>query len=154
MSEEEQAGRQAQRELYGEPLADIAGRVMTALGLTQGRLADALQLSAPMLSQLMTGHRVKIGNPAVVHRLQALVQLADEAPALGAQAVADRISHIRAEQASLTGSRPDNLQGRGVALAVLRSLASPGELAEAASGTSSVALARLLREAAEQSGRG
>ena len=55
-----------QRMLYGEPLADTTARVMTALGLTQAKLAQVLQISAPMLSQLISAHRVKIGNPAVV----------------------------------------------------------------------------------------
>ena len=56
-----------QRALYGEPLADTAARVMGALGLTQARLAQVLQISAPMMSQLISAQRVKIGNPAVVH---------------------------------------------------------------------------------------
>ena len=47
--------RELQRELYGAPLGEVGADVMKALGLTQGRLAEALGLSAPMLSQLMTG---------------------------------------------------------------------------------------------------
>lgn len=71
-----EANRVAQQQLYGEPLADVFGRLMGAFGYTQGALAATLGISAPMLSQLMSANRVKIGNPAVVLRLQALQDLA------------------------------------------------------------------------------
>ncbi len=67
---------QQQTELYGEPLGELVRRVAGPLGLTQGALAQVIGLSAPMLSQLMSAQRVKIGNPAVVSRLQALDELA------------------------------------------------------------------------------
>lgn len=66
----------AQHELYGEPLADVFHRLMSCFGYTQTTLAQTLGISAPMLSQLMSANRVKIGNPAVVLRLQALQDLA------------------------------------------------------------------------------
>ncbi|GAA2085592.1 DNA-binding protein [Streptomyces albiaxialis] len=53
-------------------------RLIEDLGLNQARLATVLGLSAPMLSQLMSGQRAKIGNPAVVQRVQALQELAAE----------------------------------------------------------------------------
>ncbi|MFT4229120.1 MAG: hypothetical protein QM602_02400 [Microbacterium sp.] len=68
----------AQRTLYGEPLGDLMRRAMGPLQLSQAALARALGLSAPMLSQLMQAQRVKIGNPAVVQRLEAVIRLADE----------------------------------------------------------------------------
>ncbi len=68
--------REQQRVWYGEPLGDLFRGLMTALGLNQARLAAVLGLSAPMLSQLISGQRAKIGNPAVVQRLQALRELA------------------------------------------------------------------------------
>lgn len=68
---------QQQMELYGEPLGETVRRVAPPLGLTQGGLAQVIGLSAPMLSQLMSAQRVKIGNPAVVSRLRALSELAD-----------------------------------------------------------------------------
>jgi hypothetical protein len=68
---------QQQLELYGEPLGETVRRVAPPLGLTQGGLAQVIGLSAPMLSQLMSAQRVKIGNPAVVSRLRALSELAD-----------------------------------------------------------------------------
>jgi transcriptional regulator with XRE-family HTH domain len=61
-----------QTELYGEPLGTLMRRIGSTLSLTQARLAETIGLSAPMLSQLMSGQRVKIGNPAVVSRLQSL----------------------------------------------------------------------------------
>lgn len=76
MDEQVAANTRAQRELYGEPLADVLGRVMATFTLKQASLASVLGISAPMLSQLMSAHRVKIGNPAVVLRLQALQDLA------------------------------------------------------------------------------
>ncbi|WP_370615948.1 helix-turn-helix domain-containing protein [Mumia qirimensis] len=66
------ANRRAQAALYGEPLGDIVRRCAETLGLTQARVAETLGISAPMLSQLVNGHRVKIGNPAAVSRLQAM----------------------------------------------------------------------------------
>lgn len=95
MSDDLSSNLEQQRALYGEPLRDLADRVMGALGLTQGRLAEALGLSAPMLSQLLSGRRVKIGNPAVVPRLQSLLDLADEAPGLTAGQVAERVASVR-----------------------------------------------------------
>ena len=67
----QEANREKQRELYGAPLADIAARITSGLGLTQGRLAAVMGVSAPMLSQLLSGHRTKLGNPAAVTRLAA-----------------------------------------------------------------------------------
>ncbi|TQJ16985.1 helix-turn-helix domain-containing protein [Kribbella jejuensis] len=72
-----------QVELYGEPLGEVVRRVTAALGLTQGGLAQVIGLSAPMLSQLVSAQRVKIGNPAVVARLRAASELADLAIAGG-----------------------------------------------------------------------
>ncbi|SDS04861.1 helix-turn-helix domain-containing protein [Microlunatus soli] len=67
--------RRAQTEVYGEPLNDLLVRCAGALGLTQGRLANLLGVSAPMLSQLINGHRVKLGNPAAALRLQHMRDL-------------------------------------------------------------------------------
>ena len=78
----QEANREKQRELYGAPLADIAARITSGLGLTQGRLAAVMGVSAPMLSQLLSGHRTKLGNPAAVTRLAALNDLVDVASAL------------------------------------------------------------------------
>ncbi|ODT97503.1 MAG: hypothetical protein ABS81_30055 [Pseudonocardia sp. SCN 72-86] len=66
------AARERQRELYGAPLGERVRRITGGLGITQGRLARALGLSPAMLSQLVSGRRVKIGDPAVLGRLMLL----------------------------------------------------------------------------------
>lgn len=70
--------RELQSQWYGEPLGALFRKLIEDLGLNQARLATVLGLSAPMLSQLMSGQRAKIGNPAVVQRVQALQELANE----------------------------------------------------------------------------
>lgn len=70
--------RELQSQWYGEPLGTLFRRLIDDLGLNQARLATVLGLSAPMLSQLMSGQRAKIGNPAVVQRVQSLQELAAE----------------------------------------------------------------------------
>lgn len=81
MVEPEQAAlnRRSQAQMYGQPLADLVGRIAEALSLSQARVAEVLGLSPAMLSQLCSGQRVKIGNPAVVERLRALDELAERA---------------------------------------------------------------------------
>lgn len=70
------AHRASQAQLYGEPLSAIIEGIGTSLGLTQGRIAKVLGLSAPMLSHLVSGRRVKIGNPMAHTRLLQLRALA------------------------------------------------------------------------------
>lgn len=89
------ANRAAQREIYGEPLGAVVDRCRATLGLTQGRAAALLGISAPMLSQVMSGQRIKIGNPAAVDRLRAMVEATD-AVAAGRLTVADAIARIEA----------------------------------------------------------
>ncbi len=139
--------REQQRALYGAPLAELGATVQSSLGLTQGRLADALGLSAPMLSQLMSGQRVKIGNPAVVHRLQRLLDLAREGHGLSPDDIQGRISAIREEQSTLTGVSTDDAQ-------TVRALAASATVdqlistALAAEASGAAALADQLRRAA------
>ncbi|MBE1534184.1 XRE family transcriptional regulator [Actinomadura algeriensis] len=96
--------RALQIEWYGEPLGERVRRLLDRLALSQSGLAGVLGLSAPMLSQLMSAQRAKISNPAVLHRLLAVEELAadprlDELPAA---AVKDRLAEIRAESAPTT----------------------------------------------------
>lgn len=67
-----------QRALYGSTLAERFGAVLQAYGLNQRGLAQVLGISAPMLSQLIGGTRIKIGNPAVYERLVMLEMRAGE----------------------------------------------------------------------------
>lgn len=92
-----------QRALYGAPLGELVGQVRDRLGLTQTQVAEVLGLSAPMLSQLVSGHRVKIGNPAVVHRLQALLVLAASDPLPPREVLDARLAAIHAERSTLSG---------------------------------------------------
>lgn len=136
-----------QRALYGAPLSELGATVRTGLGLTQGKLAEALGLSAPMLSQLMSGQRVKIGNPAVVHRLQRLLDLAREGAALSPDEIQGRIAAISEEQSTLTGAAIDDTQTvRALAAsATVEQLLSTAEAAEA---SGAGVLADQLRRAA------
>lgn len=83
------ANRERQRDLYGAPMAERVHRLTGALGVTQARLAATLGVSPAMLSQLVSGRRVKIGDPAVLTRLMVLDERcargpvpSDEVPAL------------------------------------------------------------------------
>src|SRR5437763_16701547 len=58
-----------QREWYGEPLGDRVRRLVVAFDVSQAYLAEVLGISAPMLSQVMSGRRAKIGNPNVLARM-------------------------------------------------------------------------------------
>lgn len=84
------AHRASQAQLYGDPLSVIIEGIGTSLGLTQGRIAKVLGLSAPMLSHLVSGRRVKIGNPMAHTRLLQL-------RALAADVAAGRLSAEQAE---------------------------------------------------------
>lgn len=136
-----------QRTLYGAPLSQLAGTVRSSLGLTQGRLADVLGLSAPMFSQLLSGQRIKIGNPAVVRRLQLLLDLANDASGLPPEEVEARLAGIREEQPTLTGGAHDD----GVGVRALTGAATPDQLrvvARAADDVGASELGDLLRRAA------
>ena len=97
-----------QIELYGEPLGTMMRRIGGTLGLTQARLAESIGLSAPMLSQLMSGQRVKIGNPAVVSRLQSLDELVARVVEEGLEdlQIAAELDEIRASTGAFTKSVP------------------------------------------------
>jgi transcriptional regulator with XRE-family HTH domain len=66
--------RERQRDLYGAPIGDRVRRLTAALAVSQARVARALGISPAMLSQLVSGRRVKIGDPGVLSRLVVLDQ--------------------------------------------------------------------------------
>lgn len=138
--------RRTQADLYGQDLRSLFGRLIEALGLTQARLAATIGVSAPMLSQLMSAHRVKIGNPATVQRIHELASLADDVES-GRVARGDlviRLKEVRTSTAILTRSTVDSVAPDGPADAVpaaavvaavrdlLRAVASGRELEEVA----------------------
>lgn len=148
-----QRNRTQQQQWYGEPISDTVARLTERLGLTQGQLAGAAGLSPAMLSQLSSGARAKIANPAVLARMQALVALADD-PAtailrpteLAAQISAVAAHDTRASTA-FTASPAGAGRGAEAVQAVLRAVASAAEVESAASllDVGTPALAEVLR---------
>lgn len=100
-------------------------------------------VSAPMLSQLASGQRVKFGNPAVVGRLQGLIDLAARADALTPDQLERALTDIQGSTTTLT-------QPRRTAGLQLRDIASSEELREAAAALQQrwPRLAEVFREAA------
>ncbi|MEL4359004.1 MULTISPECIES: DNA-binding protein [unclassified Luteococcus] len=139
-------GREQQRALYGEPIADITARVQESLGLSQRRVAAVLGLSAPMLSLLVAGTRVKIGNPAAVQRLGALAELVGIADGLSAEELEQRLVGIADTHPTLTNT------GMTDPAALLAASADAAELERLAGLTTAPALATLLRRAARHHG--
>jgi transcriptional regulator with XRE-family HTH domain len=131
---------QQQVELYGETLGDVVRRVAPALGLTQSALAQVIGLSAPMLSQLMSAQRVKIGNPAVVSRLRAVSQLADLAIAseIDPDEIPTELDRIRGTTGAFPSTGPNTVHvPRSVAFPPGRPLGHPSGHSQAhASGQS------------------
>ncbi|WP_030615214.1 helix-turn-helix domain-containing protein [Streptomyces sclerotialus] len=135
--------RELQRSWYGEPLGALFRRLIDDLGLNQARLAAVLGLSAPMLSQLMSGQRAKIGNPAVVQRVQALQELASQVAdgSVSAAEATDRMDEIKktaggsvlnnTTQTATTGATTVRRVVREIQ-SLLRSVAAAGDIIEAA----------------------
>ncbi|GAA3373302.1 DNA-binding protein [Streptomyces sannanensis] len=136
--------RELQRSWYGESLGALFRRLIDDLGLNQARLAAVLGLSAPMLSQLMSGQRAKIGNPAVVQRVQALQELAVQVAdgSVSAGEATDRMDEIKKSQGGsvLTASGPTTAGSGGPTVrrvvreiqSLLRSVAAAGDIIDAA----------------------
>ena len=144
-----------QREWYGESLGDRVRRLVVAFDCSQAQLAEVLGLSAPMLSQLMSGRRAKIGNPAVLARMVMLErrvltpEVASGDPA-AIRAALDQVRDSRPTVSRPTGGRstanqptgsesagseeilPVEEHGEDVLVPALRALAPQGELAAAA----------------------
>ncbi len=124
-----------QREWYGEPLGDRVRRLVVAFDVSQAQLAAVLGLSPPMLRQLMSGRRAKIGNPAVLVRMVML-----ERRVLTPDVASGDPAAIRAALEEVRDSRPtlrrDTLpveeHGDEVLVPGLRKVAGPAELAAAA----------------------
>jgi transcriptional regulator with XRE-family HTH domain len=142
-----------QRQWYGEPLGDRVRRLVVAYRVSQACLAEVIGVSAPMLSQVMSGRRAKIGNPAALARLIMLEhRLADPGVEQGRPEV------IQALMREVRESRPpggrggfpigDGVDERSL-LATIRDVAEGEDLAEAAARLREdfPALADLLRRA-------
>jgi transcriptional regulator with XRE-family HTH domain len=137
--------RELQRRLYGEPLGDRLRRLLGALDVSQALLAETLGVSSPMLSQLMSGRRAKIGSPVVLGRLALLEQrVGAGGDHHGPDAVGRLLAEVRSAQPR-SGPPAESYD-------VLRRVAEPDELARAADTLDRgfPSLAGLLRRAAGQ----
>ena len=144
-----QAVLAAQTEMYGEPLGQRIGRLLAAYQISQARLAAVLGLSPPMLSQLMSGQRAKISNPAVLGRLVRLEELA------GSPDPAAALVEVQGSRPALSTSRMGSVPSPADPGAAARALAAavPAAVLERAAGeVSDPALAALLRAAGGQPG--
>ncbi|WP_199431909.1 helix-turn-helix domain-containing protein [Qaidamihabitans albus] len=142
-----------QREWYGEPLGDRVRRLVVAFDVSQAFLAEVLGISAPMLSQVMSGRRAKIGNPVVLARMIMLERkvLTPEVAAGNKAAMREALEDVRDARPTVgrdnfpVGAGPDD---QGV-LSALREIAEEENLIEAAErlDTDFPAIADLLRRA-------
>jgi transcriptional regulator with XRE-family HTH domain len=139
----------AQTDMYGEPLGQRIGRLLAAYRISQARLAAVLGLSPPMLSQLMSGQRAKISNPAVFGRLVRLEELA--AGVTSGQARDAALDEVRQSRPTLHTGQLTGTAGpdRAAAVRALAALIPPDVLRTAAGEVSDPALAALLRAAAD-----
>lgn len=139
-----------QREWYGEPLGDRVRRLVVAFDVSQAFLAEVLGISAPMLSQVMSGRRAKIGNPVVLARMIML-----ERKILVPDVAAGNREAMQAALEDVRDSRPtvgrDNipLGSDEAVLTAIRDVAEDEDLNEAAKRLDDdfPALADLLRRA-------
>ena len=132
--------RALQTEWYGEPLGDRFRRLLDRLTLSQAQLADVLGLSAPMISQLMSGVRAKISNPAVLARLAIVEQMAAD-PAFVVLPPEARA----AEMARLVHEAPT---GSSSTMAISQAGAAPPPAGAESAGDPVTAVQRVLRAVA------
>ena len=145
-----------QREWYGEPLGDRVRRLVRAFNISQANLADVLGISAPMLSQVMSGRRAKIGNPSVLARLIML-----ERKVLIPEVAAGKPEAMKQAMDDVRDSRPkvgrdvlpvDGSTDANTAVHALRNILSSDDLVAAAELVDEdfPELSDLLRRAGEQ----
>lgn len=140
-----------QREWYGEPLGDRVRRLVVAFNVSQANLAEVLGISAPMLSQVMSGRRAKIGNPVVLARMIMLERkcLIPEVAAGRREALAAALDDVRDSRPTVGRDNIPVAADDRLALAVLRDIAEDEDLSEAAKRLDEdfPAIADLLRRA-------
>jgi transcriptional regulator with XRE-family HTH domain len=147
---------QLQREWYGEPLGDRVRRLVVAFDVSQAQLAEVLGISPPMLSQLMSGRRAKIGNPAVLARMVMLERrvLTPDVSSGDPRAIKRALEEVRESKPTVTrGTIPvSENDPEDTVLPALRRIAARDELIGAAEliGGRFPSVAGLLRRAAEQ----
>lgn len=145
-----------QREWYGEPLGDRVRRLVVAFNVSQAQLADVLGISAPMLSQVMSGRRAKIGNPSVLARMIMLERkvLTPDVATGAPEALQRALDEVRESKPTVSrDSLPVNVaDAEAVVFPYLRNVADRRELSQAADvlGEDFPSLAELLRRAAKE----
>jgi threonine dehydratase len=100
--------RRQQVDLYGASVDDLARTCEGLLGLGTPELADVIGLSVPMLRQLVTGERVRIGNPVAIARLSRLREFTDQLRT-GEASREDIPLTLAQIRASTTPARPSNV---------------------------------------------
>ncbi|MEO9222666.1 MAG: helix-turn-helix transcriptional regulator, partial [Mycobacteriaceae bacterium] len=93
MSETVRRNLDKQREYYGELFGERARRLVVGFDISQAHLAEVLGVSAPMLSQVMSGRRQKMANPAAWARLVLLERTLQTAP--GHEQLRDGLAEVR-----------------------------------------------------------
>ena len=125
-----------QREWYGEPLGDRVRRLVRAFNVSQANLADVLGISAPMLSQVMSGRRAKIGNPSVLARLIMLERkvLTRDVAAGKPEAIQQALSDVRDSKPTVGRDvlPVDGTSDAATAVRALRNILASDDLAAAA----------------------
>ena len=144
---------QAQIDLYGATWASLFGILRNAYGLSQGALAAVVGLSAPMVSQLVSGQRVKISNPSVLARIVRLEECLTEPSVLAGDrtAIADVLESISSSTPVLRTTTVSTTASRETAVAWLRENGTAENLealAEVAHLRGARALALALEDAA------
>ncbi|QGK72355.1 XRE family transcriptional regulator [Allosaccharopolyspora coralli] len=153
-----QRNLELQRQWYGEPLGDRVRRLVVAFRISQAQLSEVLGISAPMLSQVMSGRRAKIGNPSVLARLVMLERkvLIPGVAAGENDAIHQALEDVRYSKPSVGRDTLPVIHANGeeTAWPVLREVARPSELEAAASLIDGKypGLAELLRRAAAGDG--
>lgn len=126
-------------------------RLVVAFDVSQAQLAEVLGISAPMLSQVMSGRRAKIGNPVVLARLIMLERktLTPEVAGGGKDALRDALEDVKNSQPTVTMDTVPVRGDEARVLATLRDVAEDEDLLAAATRLDDdfPAIADLLRRA-------
>ncbi|TQM11156.1 hypothetical protein FB558_3708 [Pseudonocardia kunmingensis] len=120
--------RERQKDLYGTSLRSLVHGLAEDYGISQARLARVLGISPAMLCQLVSGERIKIGDPVASARLMIL----DQRRALVRCLDDRRIEEILDEVARIHDPWPRGGRTGSMAIGDLREIAGAEQLEEAA----------------------
>ncbi|WP_143517494.1 XRE family transcriptional regulator [Pseudonocardia sp. MH-G8] len=120
--------RERQKDLYGASLRSLVRGLAEDYGISQARLARVLGISPAMLCQLVSGERIKIGDPVVSARLMVL----DQRRALVRGLHVRRVEEILDEVACIRDPWPRGNRPSSKAIGDLREIADAEQLEAAA----------------------